>query len=73
MKEEANQFMQFSSADGELRLDAASRTDEELLTLAVQTARTGRRLVITNVSTTGWNLLERIAIAGQGNVLFDLR
>lgn len=65
--------MQFSSADGELRLDGFLKTAEELLVIAVEASKSGRRLVISNVTKHEWTLLERLAVAGKGNVLFDLR
>lgn len=69
----ADELMQFSSADGELRLDGSSKTAEELLKIAVEAAASGRRLVIGNITTKEMNLLQRMARAGKGNVLFDLR
>lgn len=73
MKKTIPELMQFSSADGELRIDGTSKTAEELLSIAVEANRSGRRLVITNVTTKKIDFLERVANAGKGNVLFDLR
>lgn len=73
MSKTADQVKHISSADGEIVVDAASKTSEELLRIASTSGMTGGRTVIVNVGSLEKDLLMRLAYMGKGNVLFDLR
>jgi hypothetical protein len=66
-------FTQFSSAGGEKLLSCKGRNLVELLALAVEAAKTGAKIVLYDLSELDRASIERIAHAGKGNVLFDLR
>lgn len=67
------EFMQFSSACGEKIVDATQKTENELLSVAAAAAKSGAKIIISNVQIREKDLLIRIANAGKGNILFDLR
>lgn len=73
MSRTAEKAKHIASADGEVVVDAKSKTAEELLSLATIAGRTGGRTVVINVEDLEKELLLRVAFAGKGNVLFDLR
>lgn len=72
-QEVQGEFMQFSSACGEKIVDAALKTENELLSVAVAASRSGAKIIIANAQSREKELLIRIANAGKGNILFDLR
>lgn len=73
MSKTADQVKHISSADGEVVVNAESKTSEELLKIASASGMTGGRMIIVNVSSIEKELLMRLAYLGKGNVLFDLR
>ena len=67
------EFMQFSSACGEKIVDSTLKTENELLSVAIAASRSGAKIILANVQSREIELLIRIANAGKGNILFDLR
>lgn len=70
---EKSVLTQYSSAGGEKTLSCKGKTMVELLALALNSSKSGARLILYDLTELDRSLLERIAHAGKGKVLFDHR
>lgn len=66
-------ILELSSAGGERTVDGSSKSEVQLLKTVNTTVSNGGRIIFYNMNNFDRDFLERLANAGKGNVLFDLR
>lgn len=66
-----NDLIKIANAGGGMILDARPIMTDNLVKIAISASNTSSKIILKNVNNKTTNDLIRIAVAGQGNVIFD--